>query len=33
MYSTFTKNSIINIYNAGVFLHRPKLKNYNTPNY
>jgi hypothetical protein len=29
MYSTFTKNSIINIYNAGVLRKRPELKNYN----
>ena len=29
MYSIFTKNTIINIYNAGVFLKRPELKNYN----
>ena len=29
MYSTFTKNIIINIYNAGVLRKRPELKNYN----
>ena len=29
MYSTFTKNSIINIDNANVFLKRLELKNYN----
>ena len=29
MYSTFTKNTIINIYNAGVLRKRPELKNYN----
>ena len=29
MYSTFTKNTIINIYNAGVLRKFPELKNYN----
>ena len=28
MYSSYTKNSIINIYNVGVFLKRPELKDY-----
>ena len=29
MYSKDTRDIIINMYNAGVFLKRPELKNYN----